>query len=190
MRIIAGTAGSIPLKVPRSLTRPTTDRVREAMFSVLAAKLAGARVLDLFAGSGSLGLESLSRGAAEATFVESNGAACAIIGENLQKSRLEGARVQRRDVLSFLSTTPAGHYDLIFADPPYARDEATLALLTALVTLPALAAALAPEGIFVLESFASVALPETPLWEVVREKTYGSTRVSYLSPLPPPPATA
>jgi 16S rRNA (guanine966-N2)-methyltransferase len=190
MRIIAGTAGSIPLKVPRSLTRPTTDRVREAMFSVLAAKLPGARVLDLFAGSGSLGLESLSRGAAEATFVESNGAACAIIGENLQKSRLEGARVQRRDVLSFLSTTPASHYDLIFADPPYARDEPTLALLSALVTSPALAAALAPGGLFVLESFASVALPETPLWEVVREKTYGSTRVSYLSPLPFPPATA
>ena len=122
MRIIAGTAGSIPLKVPRSLTRPTTDRVREAMFSVLAGKLPGARVLDLFAGSGSLGLESLSRGAAEATFVESNGAACAVIEENVQKSRLAGARVQRRDVLSFLSTTSAGRYDLVFADPPYARD--------------------------------------------------------------------
>jgi 16S rRNA (guanine966-N2)-methyltransferase len=190
MRIIAGTAGSIPLKVPRSLTRPTTDRVREAVFSVLGGKTDGARVLDLFAGSGSLGLESLSRGAAEATLVESNGAACAVIGENLQKSRLDGARVQRRDVLSFLPTAPAGHYDIIFADPPYARDEPTLALLNALVTSPALAAALAPDGIFVLESFASVALPETPLWEVVREKTYGSTRVSYLTPLTIAPATA
>ena len=190
MRIIAGTAGSIPLKVPRSLTRPTTDRVREAMFSVLAGKLPGARVLDLFAGSGSLGLESLSRGAAEATFVESNGAACAVIEENVQKSRLAGTRVQRRDVLSFLSTTSAGRYDLVFADPPYARDEPTLALLTALLNLPGLAFALPPDWIFVLESFASVALPETPLWEVVREKTYGSTRVSYLSPLPSSPANA
>ncbi|MDP4585332.1 MAG: hypothetical protein NWT04_15575, partial [Verrucomicrobiales bacterium] len=73
---------------------------------------------------------------------------------------------------------------------PYARDEPTLALLTALLNLPGLAFALPPDGIFVLESFASVALPETPLWEVVREKTYGSTRVSYLSPLPSSPANA
>jgi len=188
MRIIAGSAGSIPLKVPRSLTRPTTDRVREAVFSVLGEKLAGARVLDLFAGSGSLGLEALSRGAAEATFVESNGPACTIISENVAKSRLAGARVQRRDVLAFLSTAAKGHYDLVFADPPYARDEATLALLTTLLTLPALAESLAPDGVFVLESFASVALPESPLWEVVREKIYGSTRVSYLSPLPTTPA--
>lgn len=184
MRIIAGSAGSIPLKVPRSLTRPTTDQVREAVFSVLGSKVAGARVLDLFAGSGSLGLEALSRGASEATFVESNGPACIVIAENLAKSRLTGARVQRRDVLSFLTTAGPGHYDLIFADPPYARDEATLALLTNLLHLPALVATLAPGGIFVLESFTSVALPETPLWEVMREKNYGSNRVSYLTPLP------
>lgn len=190
MRIIAGTAGSIPLKVPRSLTRPTTDRVREAVFSVLGGKLDGARVLDLFAGSGSLGLEALSRGAAEATFVESNSPACTIIGENVQKTRLTGSRVQHRDVLSFLSTAAIGHYDLVFADPPYAQDEATFALLTTLLTLPALTRALAPEGIFVLESLASVALPDAPLWEIVREKTYGSTRVSYLIPLPAPPVPA
>lgn len=190
MRIIAGSAGSIPLKVPPSLTRPTTDRVREAVFSVLGGKLNGARVLDLFAGSGALGLEALSRGADEATFVESNGTACTIIGENLRKSRLTGASVRRRDVFSFLSPVPPARYDLIFADPPYAQDQATLALLTTLLTLPSLARSLAPEGIFVLESFADAALPETPLWKTVREKNYGSTRVSYLAPLPAPPAPA
>ncbi len=187
MRIIAGTAGSIPLKVPPSLTRPTTDRVREAVFSVLAGKLAGARVLDLFAGSGSLGLEALSRGATSATFVESNGSACTIIGENLRKTRLTGANIQRRDVFSFLSTAPGGRYDLVFADPPYAQDESTHALLASLLSLPVLARLLAPEGIFVLESAARATLPDTPSWEVVREKTYGHTRVSYLHPLPAPP---
>lgn len=186
MRIIAGTAGSIPLKVPPSLTRPTADRVREAVFSVLGDRTTGARVLDLFAGSGSLGLEALSRGAREATFVESNGRACTILGENLRKTRLAGANIQRRDVLSFLSTSPAGRYDLVFADPPYARDEASLALLTSLLTLPALAGTLDPAGLFVLESCADTALPESPYWEIVREKTYGGTRVSYLAPIPAP----
>ncbi|NLT72212.1 MAG: 16S rRNA (guanine(966)-N(2))-methyltransferase RsmD [Verrucomicrobiaceae bacterium] len=190
MRIIAGTAGSIPLKVPPSLTRPTADRVREAVFSVLGDRTAGARVLDLFAGSGSLGLEALSRGASEATFVESHGPACTIIGENLRKTLLTGANIQRRDVFSFLATAPAGRYDLVFADPPYARDEATLARYTALLTLPALAATLVPDGIFVLESGADTALPETPYWEIVREKTYGGTRVSYLAPIPAPPFPA
>lgn len=188
MRIIAGSAGSIPLKVPRSLTRPTADRVREAVFSVLSGVVPGARVLDLFAGSGSLGLEALSRGAAEATFVESHAIACAVISENLQKTRLPGGHVQRRDVLSFLSTAPAGRYDLIFADPPYASDEAGLALMASLLTLPSLAASLTLEGILILESLATVPLPPSPLWELAREKKYGTTRVSYLTPSLPGPA--
>lgn len=188
MRIIAGSAGSIPLKVPRSLTRPTADRVREAVFSVLSGVIPGARVLDLFAGSGSLGLEALSRGASEATFVDSYAPACAVISENLQKTRLSGGQVQRREVLSFLSTAPEGRYDLIFADPPYAQDEAGLTLLTSLLTLPALATSLTTDGILVLESIATVPLPGSPLWELVREKNYGTTRVSYLKPRQSVPA--
>lgn len=185
MRIIAGSAGSIPLKVPRSLTRPTADRVREAVFSVLGDTVPGARVLDLFAGSGSLGLEALSRGAAEATFIESQAPACAIISENLLKTRLAGGQVQRRDVFSFLSTTVPGRYHLIFADPPYARDAASLAILTTLLTLPQLASVLAPGGVLVLETLSSVPLPEFPLWQIERERTYGATRISYLTTCPP-----
>ena len=107
MRIIAGSAGSVPLQVPRTLTRPTTDRVRESVFAALGDLVAGARVLDLFAGSGSLGLEALSRGAASCDFVESHGPACEAISKNLAKARLAGGKVLRRDVLAYLGTVLA-----------------------------------------------------------------------------------
>ena len=184
MRIIAGIAGSVPLKVPRAITRPTTDRVREAVFSVLGDAVIGARVLDLFAGSGSLGIEALSRGASEAVFVESHAPACTIISENLKKARLCGGLVQSRDVATFLTRSLSGRYDIIFADPPYARDEATHSLLEKLLHHDGLAQSLVPGGLLVLESFASVPLPEAPLWSLKLEKTYGSTRVSYLAAAP------
>jgi 16S rRNA (guanine966-N2)-methyltransferase len=182
MRIIAGSAGSIPLKVPRSLTRPTTDRVREAIFSAVGDLVTGARVLDLFAGSGSLGIEALSRGAASAEFVESHGAACTVISENLQKSQLPGGKVHRRDVPAFLSSIAPDCYDIIFADPPYARDEEMLNLLTTLINQAALPHALSANGILVLETLDRGSLPPTELWDLAREKSYGSTRVSYLTP--------
>ncbi len=182
MRIIAGSAGSVPIRVPPSLARPTTDRVRESLFAALGDLVADARVLDLFAGSGSLGLEALSRGAASADFVESHGPACETIERNLQKTRLAGGRVHRREALAFLATVPATRYDLAFADPPYAREEKDRELLAALLNAPAFPAALAPGGLLVLESLASAPLPETPLWSVRDERTYGTTRVSFLSP--------
>ncbi|MBP6601559.1 MAG: 16S rRNA (guanine(966)-N(2))-methyltransferase RsmD [Verrucomicrobiales bacterium] len=182
MRIIAGIAGSIPLKVPRSLTRPTTDRVREAIFSALGDLVIGARVLDLFAGSGSLGIEALSRGATRADFVESHGAACTVLSENLEKSRLSGGHVHRRDVPAFLSTLAPSGYDILFADPPYARDEEMLNLLTTVINHPALPRALSTNGILVLETLDRGPLPSTELWDLAREKSYGSTRVSYLTP--------
>ena len=166
MRIIAGIAGSIPLKVPRSLTRPTTDRVREAIFSALGDLVIGARVLDLFAGSGSLGI----------------GAACTVLSENLEKSRLSGGHVHRRDVPAFLSTLAPSGYDILFADPPYARDEEMLNLLTTVINHPALPRALSTNGILVLETLDRGPLPSTELWDLAREKSYGSTRVSYLTP--------
>lgn len=180
MRIIAGTAGSIPLKVPRSLTRPTTDRVREAMFSVLGPSIAEARVLDLFAGSGSLGIEALSRGASGAVFVESNAPACAVISGNLSKARLDGGLVQRRDAGAYLSHAPEAAFDLVFADPPYARDEAGLELLLRLINNPDLVRVMAPGGTLILETLASIPLPETPLWSIDKEKIYGTTRVTFL----------
>lgn len=185
MRIISGKAGSIPLRVPKSLTRPTTDRVREAMFSALGDIVIGANVLDLFAGSGSLGIESLSRGATSVTFVESNDAACKVLTGNLEKANLKGGKVMRQNVSSYLSRTSPGEFDLIFADPPYARDDGTREALHSLLGNGSLQRALKDDGIFVLESLASDPLPEMPLWKTVKEKTYGTTRVSYLVAIRP-----
>ena len=183
MRIIAGSAGSIPLQVPRSLTRPTTDRVRESLFAVLGDLTVGARVLDLFAGSGSLGLEALSRGALSADFVESHGPACESIRKNLEKTRLKGGQVVSRDVVAFLAGVSNSRYDLIFADPPYARSDAERELLEKLLSSPALVGSLAPGGLLVLESLSSAPLPENELWATREERAYGVTRVSFLAPV-------
>ena len=183
MRIIAGTAGSIPIKVPKKLTRPTTDRVREALFSALGPSVDGAEVLDLYAGSGSLGMEALSRGARSAVFVEEGKDACRIISENLKKTRLPGGSVAKSGVSSHLSRLTPDSLDLVFADPPYARDEESSAELSALLENENLAAAIRPHGHFILESLAQTPLPQTPLWRVEKEKNYGKTRVSFLSPV-------
>lgn len=122
MRIIAGKAGRVAIKVPPAVARPTTDFVRQAIFSMLAAKVEGARVLDLFAGSGAIGLEALSRGAASCVFVDEHRQAAATITGNLAKTRLEGGRVVKADVSSFLKRDNAT-YHLIFADPPYWKQD-------------------------------------------------------------------
>ena len=121
MRIVAGRWGGRRLAAPRgSETRPTSDRVREALFSILGDRVQDARVLDLFAGSGALGLEALSRGAAAATFVDSAPAAIAVLRANLDSLGAE-AGVHRADALRFLRAAPgnARHYDLVLLDPPY-----------------------------------------------------------------------
>ena len=182
MRIIAGEAGSLTLSVPPSITRPTTDRVREAVFSSLGDRVVGASVLDLFAGSGSLGIESLSRGATAAVFVDEAPAAGATIEANLKRSRLAGGHFLRRDVMSYLASSPASEFDLVFADPPYARDEETTALLRSLLDHERLPRCLRHGGLLVLESFAGTALPEAAAWSIAKEKVYGKTRVSYLTP--------
>jgi 16S rRNA (guanine966-N2)-methyltransferase len=120
VRVVAGTLGGRTLRAPKgSETRPTSDRVREALFSILAS-VDGARVLDLFAGSGALGIEALSRGAAEATFVDSAAAAVAAVRDNLVELGLQ-AEVLRMPALRALSCTPVAdrQYDLVFLDPPY-----------------------------------------------------------------------
>jgi 16S rRNA (guanine966-N2)-methyltransferase len=121
MRIIGGAWGGRRLQAPPGdATRPTSDRVREALFSILGDRVAGARVLDLFAGSGALGLEALSRGAAEATFVDSAPAAVRALRANLDALGAQGV-VRRQDVLRFLdgARSQARDYDLVFLDPPY-----------------------------------------------------------------------
>jgi 16S rRNA (guanine966-N2)-methyltransferase len=128
VRVIAGRFGGRRLSAPRGArTRPTADRVRESLFSVLG-DLEGARVLDLFAGSGALGIEALSRGAAEATFVDSAPAALRALRENLAALEIgaEAAEVRRADARAFLRTARKSgrQYDLVFVDPPYRRTAA------------------------------------------------------------------
>lgn len=123
MRIIAGEKRRMTLKCPPGeKTRPTTDRVRESLFGLLTPYLADARVLDLFAGAGTLGLEALSRGARHATFVDAFQPALAALNENIERLELsDGARVVKGDVLKFLTRPSNESYDLIFADPPYGQ---------------------------------------------------------------------
>ena len=121
MRVIAGSARGRPLKAPRGTSvRPTTDRVREAMFSSLAPVVPHARVLDLFAGTGALGIEALSRGAAAATFVERDAATAALLTENLRATDLlVAADVVRAEAKAFVSREHADPYTLVLCDPPY-----------------------------------------------------------------------
>ncbi len=122
MRVISGTARGVSLKTPEGLrTRPTADRVKEALFSILQFDLPGTRVLDLFGGTGQLGIEALSRGAKSAVFVDESDSACRLIRENLKRAKLDDrARVIRSDYLSFLKN-PTDSFEIILLDPPYAE---------------------------------------------------------------------
>ena len=122
MRVISGKARGVVLKSPECLqTRPTADRVKEALFSILQFDLPGTKVLDLFGGTGQLGIEALSRGAESAVFVDAADAPCKLIKENLRRAKMEGqGRVVRSDYLQFLSHC-SENFDIIFLDPPYAE---------------------------------------------------------------------
>ncbi|MBA3444309.1 MAG: 16S rRNA (guanine(966)-N(2))-methyltransferase RsmD [Gemmatimonadales bacterium] len=127
MRIVSGQFGGRRLVMPKDgRVRPTADRVREAWMSILGAELTGARVLDLFAGSGALGLEALSRGAATATFVELNPASLRALRENIVTLGVEDAvTVHRGEALRFAEQLSGGEFDLVLADPPYSTDQAS-----------------------------------------------------------------
>ncbi len=122
MRVISGKARGVALKTPSGMhTRPTADRVKEAMFSIIQFDLPNARVLDLFGGTGQLGIEALSRGAKSAVFVDAQDSACKLIRENLEKTHFtECAKVIRSDYLLYLKAT-SEKFDIIFLDPPYAE---------------------------------------------------------------------
>ena len=122
MRVITGKARGIVLKTPEGMkTRPTADRVKEALFSIIQFDVPNARVLDLFAGTGQLGIEALSRDAKSAVFVDEMDSACKLVSDNLKKTKLENnARVIRSDYLTFLKNCKE-KFDIIFLDPPYAE---------------------------------------------------------------------
>lgn len=122
MRVITGKARGVQLKTPEGmLTRPTADRVKEALFSIINFEVPGAHVLDLFGGTGQLGIEALSRGAEQAVFVDAREDACRLIKENLRRTKLESCgRVIRSDYLDYLSRCKE-NFDIILLDPPYAE---------------------------------------------------------------------
>lgn len=183
MRIISGIAGGHTLKVPPAVTRPTSDRVREALFSMILPRIEGARVLDLFAGSGAFGLESLSRGADEASFVEENGAACKVIEENLHKTRLHSGKILKGDAFATLRrlADSGAQFDLIFADPPYAKQRGDTDFASQLLHNTDLRRLLAPDGWFVLETMVTKPASEVIApWDTVRDRAYGSTRILIL----------
>jgi len=185
-RIIAGAAGGTPLvSVPGSMTRPTTDRVKEALFSRLDAfeVVADARVLDLYAGSGSLGVESASRGALSVDLVEFDGKASEVCQRNADLvntvARRKVVSVHRSKVESFLDRAAEGtRWDLVFLDPPYPLDEVALAAVLAKL-LPHL-----DEGaVVVVERSARTPEPSWPAGlERFAEKKYGETRLWFAEP--------
>lgn len=185
MRIAGGTLRGRTILVPKTVVRPTSERVREALFSSLGDAVVGARVLDLFAGSGALGLEAWSRGAAEVTWVENNGKVFQILERNVRDlcpdSRGRAVFI-RSSVYRHLEQYAAAPFDLILADPPYAGGGAPGAadlLLRALENGPILQAS----GLFVIEQAAREPVPARLGWRLSRDKTYGDTRLVAWTPV-------
>ena len=176
MRIVAGSRKGHHIAAPKgAATRPTGDRVREAVFSIIGP-VQGAAVLDLFAGSGALGLEALSRGAASCVFVERDRDAARVIRANLEKLRLTGAVVANRDVAAALRDDRGRgrRYDLILVDPPYEEWDQNAGALAE--HLPAL---LEDDALVVVETSDRVE-PELPL-DLVTTRRYGSARITVFS---------
>ncbi|MFD0207524.1 MULTISPECIES: 16S rRNA (guanine(966)-N(2))-methyltransferase RsmD [Saccharothrix] len=178
-RIVAGAAGGRRLQVPPRVTRPTSDRVREALFSSLEAlvDLDGAVVLDLYAGSGALGFEALSRGAVRATFVESDKRAAEVLKSNAKVVGLPGVTVVNRTAEAAVGSGTEVACDVVFADPPYAvTDEQLNRLLASLVTH----GWTKPGSLIIVERGARS--PE-PIWptavESLRSKRYGDTTLHW-----------
>lgn len=179
MRIAGGEWRGRNLRVPAGdAVRPTQDRVREALFSMLLGELPGAAFLDLFAGSGSVGLEALSRGAARATFVELAPRHLACLQANVAMLKAEArCALARADVYQWLATAAVGDgFDIAFADPPYELG-ATQGYAQMLVTL-AERNVVKVGGLFIAEMKSHQDPDENPAWELCRDRTYGQTRIA------------
>ena len=178
MRVIAGEARGVQLEAPKSMhVRPTQDRIRESLFSILMPRIEQARFLDLFAGTGANGIEALSRGAASATFVDSDEQSLQFIKRNLAKTSLKTKghvrRLQLPEQLPRLA--PETPYDIIFADPPY-----KFAHYMKLLDRIAAVEMLSSDGVIVVEHSRSTAIPEEPgHWVQARQNIYGETALSF-----------
>ena len=177
MRITGGIYGGRQLSVPKTDDiRPTQDRVREALFNILTPELPGAAFLDLFAGSGAVGLEALSRGAASVTFIERDRRHLAVLKENLTKLKITSAvETGAADAYQWLSRYAGAGFTIAFADPPYALGEEK-GYAQVLATLAA-RGVVRPNGLFIAEMTAVQRAEETPDWDLLRDRTYGKTRI-------------
>ena len=174
MRVVAGSARGVPLTAPRDrATRPITDRVKETLFAILGDRVPGARVLDLYAGSGAIGIEALSRGAVSADFVERGREALAVLRANLERTRLTAhATIHAIDAGRLLSATD-GPWDLVIADPPYdARD--------IVAPLRAAAGRLEPRGMLVLKHYWRAEPPALPGLAETRQRRFGETMLTFM----------
>lgn len=179
MRIVSGSRKSIPLKaVPGDATRPTTDKVKESLFNILGPYFEGEFVLDLFAGSGSLGLEALSRGANYAVFVEKNGKAVKVLQENVEKARFtEQAEIMKGDARRILEDLQVRGvaFDLIFLDPPYAQ----IKLYSLAETILEMGL-LKEDGLIICEHAKEVNVEDfIPSASCYRKEQYGSLSISF-----------
>jgi 16S rRNA (guanine(966)-N(2))-methyltransferase RsmD len=175
MRVIAGSARSISLVASRDrATRPITDRVKETLFGILGARVLDARVLDLYAGSGAIGIEALSRGAAQATFVERSREGISAIRSNLERTGLAArASVQQTEVGRFLAGDPGEPFDLVVLDPPY-EERAILA------PLEQVRRHLASDATLVVKHFWRTPIPAVAGLDRWRERRFGETSLTFL----------
>ncbi len=176
MRITSGTARGIALKaVPGDETRPTSDMVKQAIFNIIQFELGGRAVLDLFAGTGQLGLEALSRGASSAVFVDKAPEALAVIRENIKKTGMaDRSRVVRSDYKAFLNSAPKKSFDLILLDPPY-REKFVPRILNFIETFDILSDC----GIIICETAAGERMPaELGRLRLTKQYKYGGTELS------------
>jgi 16S rRNA (guanine(966)-N(2))-methyltransferase RsmD len=176
MRVIAGTARGITLAAPRGTgTRPITDRVKETLFAILGERVVDGRFLDLYAGSGAIGIEALSRGASHATVVESGRTAATVLRANLERTRLAAAAsVHQQDVLRFLDAATGHAWDLVVLDPPY-EERDILAPLDRVVPV------LAPGGMAVVKHFWRTPIEAPRGLAPVRERRFGETTLTFLA---------
>lgn len=178
-RIISGEARGRKIKVPPAGTRPTSDRAREGLFSSLQVRFgfSGARVLDLFAGSGALGLEAASRGAQSVVLVENNPQACAIIKHNAQVVGHPAVEVKEMMASTYVATAPAEYFDMVLADPPYELSDAAVAEM-----VRALGPHLKDGAAVVVERHVDSPETDWPVWLVpttqkLKKRTYGIARM-------------
>jgi len=181
IRVTSGSAGGLWLKVHRDFSsRPTQDKVKQAIFSSLGDRVLGAKLLDLYAGTGSLGIEALSRGAEQVIFVEKDRVSTSTIQENLTYCKLQG-QIINRSVETFLEQINSQLYDIILADPPYTKGVHNLSNDPVVVSLRQW---IAPEGLLVWEHDSRNRWENNPHWELAKTSAYGESSVSYLKPIP------